>query len=162
MSGQLVHHETTNGFYQISISKTEENIVHKSNQSLQNFQNLQESVRSSNRFNPFSHPPVSNRSEQILGVRNLANLLGQTVMLCKDMGSIENSMKHVDATMLNNSNLYTNNSEKTRESDKVADRSNMELNLNLHDGIGIVKKSVKGVKLVGMEGGTLRRPSLQV
>lgn len=43
----------------------------------------------------------------------------------------------------------------------------MEYNLNTQEnmpaaGIGERKKSVKGVKLVGMEGGTLRRPSLQV
>jgi hypothetical protein len=44
----------------------------------------------------------------------------------------------------------------------IGDRSNMELNLNLTDGTGIVKKNIKGVKLIGMEGGTLRRPSLQV
>lgn len=37
----------------------------------------------------------------------------------------------------------------------------MELNLNLTDSTGIVKKNIKGVKLIGMEGGTLRRPSLQ-
>ncbi|XP_014232202.1 high-affinity choline transporter 1-like isoform X1 [Trichogramma pretiosum] len=44
------------------------------------------------------------------------------------------------------------------------DRSNMELSLNLTDGSGIVKKNIKGVKLIGMDGGgggTLRRPSLQ-
>jgi len=42
----------------------------------------------------------------------------------------------------------------------------MEYNLNAQENTpaaGIAsKKSVKGVKLVGMEGGTLRRPSLQV
>ena len=166
VSGQLERYETTNEFYQASKSCTEENIVHKANQNLRNLQNLQESVRSPHRLNPISHPPVSNHSGQILGVRNLTNSLGQPVMPCKEMSNcMGNSMKHVDAAMLNNSIGYAKsqtNSEKPRENEKVADRSNMELNLNLHDGTGIVKKSIKGVKLIGMEGGTLRRPSLQV
>lgn len=40
----------------------------------------------------------------------------------------------------------------------------MEYNLNNQENTPAIgpKKSVKGVKLVGMEGGTLRRPSLQV
>lgn len=131
MSGQLERYETANEFYQVSNkSCTEE----KANQSLRNVQNLQEPVRSPHQLNPISHPPVSNQSGQILGVRNLTNSLGQSVMPCKELKS-----------------------ENPRENNKIADRSNMELNLNLHDGTAIVKKSVKGVKLIGMEG-----PSLQV
>ncbi|XP_033226153.1 high-affinity choline transporter 1-like [Belonocnema kinseyi] len=130
VSGQLDRYETANEFYQASNkSCTEE----KANQSSRNLQNLQESVRSPHRLNPISHPPVNNHSGQILGVKNLTNSLGQSVIPCKEMKS-----------------------EKPRENEKIADRSNMELNLNLHDGTAILKKSVKGVKLIGMEG-----PSLQ-
>ncbi|KAL0114474.1 hypothetical protein PUN28_011618 [Cardiocondyla obscurior] len=58
--------------------------------------------------------------------------------------------------------------EKSRNNDRIniVDRSNMEYNLNQTQenppaSVG-PRKCVKGVKLVGMEGGMLRRPSLQV
>ncbi|XP_026828262.1 high-affinity choline transporter 1-like isoform X1 [Ooceraea biroi] len=58
--------------------------------------------------------------------------------------------------------------DKSRDGDRISivERSNMEYNLNAQENTpatgGLApKKSVKGVKLVGMEGGTLRRPSLQ-
>lgn len=56
------------------------------------------------------------------------------------------------------------NIEKARDIDRIGDRSSLELNLNLNtqEIPGLVKKNVMGVKLIGMEGGTLRRPSLQV
>lgn len=65
--------------------------------------------------------------------------------------------------VINSSMIYTklSNVEKAREGEKISDKSAMELNLN-HDGGATVRKNVKGVKLVGMDGGTLRRPSLQV
>lgn len=161
MNSQLNRYDGTSEFYTIPKSYTEDNLQ-KANQSLRNLQNLQESVRSPHRLNPIPHTPVNNHSGQILGVRNLTNSLGQPVIPCKEINNcLPNSIKHVDATMLNNSTPYAK-SDRTRENDKVADRSNMELNLNLHDGTGIVKRSVKGVKLIGMESGTLRRPSIQV
>lgn len=44
-----------------------------------------------------------------------------------------------------------------------ADRSGMDLNLNLNQDMNHVpKKNIKGVKLIGMDGTMLRRPSLQV
>ncbi|XP_024886610.1 high-affinity choline transporter 1-like isoform X1 [Temnothorax curvispinosus] len=58
-------------------------------------------------------------------------------------------------------------SDKTRNNDRISivDRSNMEYNANAQENppasVG-PRKCVKGVKLVGMEGGTLRRPSLQL
>lgn len=56
--------------------------------------------------------------------------------------------------------------DKTRENERhgVVDRGATEFQTipdNMLTTIN-VKKNVKGVKLVGMEGGTLRRPSLQV
>ncbi|KAL0114476.1 hypothetical protein PUN28_011618 [Cardiocondyla obscurior] len=58
--------------------------------------------------------------------------------------------------------------EKSRNNDRIniVDRSNMEYNLNQTQenppaSVG-PRKCVKGVKLVGMEGGMLRRPSLQL
>ena len=56
--------------------------------------------------------------------------------------------------------------DKTRENERhgVVDRGVTEFQTvpdNMLTTIN-VKKNVKGVKLVGMEGGTLRRPSLQV
>lgn len=162
MTSQLNRYDASNEFYQITKSCTEENIQ-IANQSLRNLQNLQETVRSPNRLNPIPHPPVINHTGQILGVRNLTNSLGQPVLPIKEMNNcLPNSIiKHTDATMLNNSTSYAK-SEKLRENDKISDRSNMELNLNLHDGTGILKKNVKGVKLIGMDTGTLRRTSLQV
>ncbi|XP_043473205.1 high-affinity choline transporter 1-like [Leptopilina heterotoma] len=161
MNSQLNRYDASNEFYQITKSCTEENIQ-IANQSLRNLQNLQESVRSPNRLNPIPHPPVINHTGQILGVRNLTNSLGQPVLPIKEMNNcLPNSIKHVDATMLNNSTPYAKSDKLRGENDKIADRSNMELNLNLHDGTGILKKNVKGVKLIGMETGTLRRPSLQ-
>lgn len=58
-------------------------------------------------------------------------------------------------------------SEKSRDNDRIniVDKNNVEYNLNAQENVPVSvgpKKSVKGVKLVGMEGGTLRRPSLQV
>lgn len=59
-------------------------------------------------------------------------------------------------------------SEKSRDTNdriNIVDKNNVEYNLNAQENVPTSvgpKKSVKGVKLVGMDGGTLRRPSLQV
>ncbi|KAJ8675738.1 hypothetical protein QAD02_011524, partial [Eretmocerus hayati] len=100
---------------------------------------------------------------QILGVKNLASFTpahdcnhGQTSQrILSPTAPTAHGAPYikVPTTIITNGRL---------EGDRAGgDRSNMELNLNLTDGSGIVKKNIKGVKLIGMDGGTLRRPSLQ-
>ncbi|XP_001601020.3 high-affinity choline transporter 1 [Nasonia vitripennis] len=152
--------------------------VHKANQSLQGLHSLRESMSPKSqtatvtgRPNQLHHPsmigsPVA--PGQILGVKNLSvtpahmadhmgpqppRIMSPSTPSGVGTTSFGTPYAKVPTTIITNGRL---------EGEKVGgDRSNMELNLNLTDGTGIVKKNIKGVKLIGMEGGTLRRPSLQ-
>ena len=150
--------------------------VHRANrsiQSLQNLQNLQSSIHTPGRMRPSVPPtPNINSDGQILGVRNLQNCITPI-----NVPSEINSAVHVPLRIVNPtatpgsvslmgtpSYVKLTNLEKAREIDRIGDRSSLELNLNLNsqEAPGVVKKNLMGVKLIGMEGGTLRRPSLQV
>ncbi|KAG7202181.1 hypothetical protein KM043_015861 [Ampulex compressa] len=125
------------------------------------------------------------RSGQILGVRNLRGILLGQPMLTTDrtaastntananMSNIPANPNTPVATPMTTGPPYakigcdppvTEKTQRDNERISIIDRSNMEFNQNAPESmlttIG-VKKNVKGVKLVGMEGGTLRRPSLQ-
>lgn len=159
--------------------------VQKANQSLQHLQTLRNSMHTgtmSGRHTPtpVQYTPIHTNEisrGQILGVRNLRGSMGQ-VLVPADRPIIPPS-NTIIATVPNSTVTtpltpgphYAKTidpclgSEK-RENERlgIVERSNMEFQ-NAPDSmlttIG-VKKNVKGVKLVGMEGGTLRRPSLQV
>lgn len=136
----------------ISVVYDSKAAAHKANQTLQGLHNLTATVSA----RPGQHPSANMISSpvapgQILGVKNM----GECLVPQRIMSPTTPSYAKVPTTILTNGRL--------EGPDKIgADRSNMELNLNLTDGNGIVKKNIKGVKLIGMEGGTLRRPSLQV
>lgn len=115
---------------------------------------------------------------QILGVRNFRGPLGQGVLSpTRSIGVLATppitpcapSYAKVGCELgpSNEKPIARTDNERTIS---IVDRSNMEYNMTLNAAtqeketpasVG-PKKSVKGVKLVGMEGGTLRRPSLQV
>lgn len=113
---------------------------------------------------------------QILGVRNLRSPAGPVFSPTRSIGCSANSAVMATPTITPCAPSYAKvgvscelapSNEKSRDNDRISivDRNNMEYNLNAQEnvstGVG-PKKNVKGVKLVGMEGGTLRRPSLQV
>lgn len=150
-------------------------VVQRANHNLQNLQNLR------NCMTPARTPTASQYASvqtdayrgQILGVRNLRS--GPAGLVLSPTRSI--GIPAIPATPIApcapsyakvGCELGPSN-EKSRDNNdriiSVVDRSNAEYNLNVQENalanVG-PKKSVKGVKLVGMEGGTLRRPSLQV
>ncbi|XP_043519711.1 high-affinity choline transporter 1-like isoform X1 [Frieseomelitta varia] len=158
----------------------------KANQSLQHLQILRNSIHTSsisgrhtptpNQYAPIQSNEVS--KGQILGVRNLRGSMGQ-ILLSTDRPAITPSNAGIVnvptnptvATPMTPGPHYTKPNDgallndKTRENERISivDRGNTEFQIvpdNMLTTIN-VKKNVKGVKLVGMEGGTLRRPSLQ-
>lgn len=161
--------------------------VQKANQSLQHLQTLRNTIHTSsisgrhtptpNQYAPIQSNEVSRG--QILGVRNLRGSMGQ-MLLPTDRPTIppNNNASIVNVptnpTVVNpmtpgphytKSNDGSLLNDKARENERISivDRGNTEFSVpdNMLTTIN-VKKNVKGVKLVGMEGGTLRRPSLQV
>lgn len=148
-----------------------------------NLQNMQSLHSLRNVMTPMRHvtPSVANQYTpvpgdasyrgQILGVRNLRSPLGQVLSPTRSIGVLATPPITPCAPSYAKVGCELGpSSEKPRDNDRtisIVDRSNMEFNLNASSqenapaSIG-PKKSVKGVKLVGMEGGTLRRPSLQV
>ena len=159
----------------------------KANQSLQHLQILRNSIHTSsisgrhtptpNQYAPIQSNEVS--KGQILGVRNLRGSMGQ-ILLSTDRPAITPSNAGIVnvptnptvATPMTPGPHYTKPNDgallndKARENERISivDRGNTEFQIvpdNMLTTIN-VKKNVKGVKLVGMEGGTLRRPSLQV
>ncbi|XP_011499573.1 PREDICTED: high-affinity choline transporter 1-like [Ceratosolen solmsi marchali] len=149
------------------------NNSHKMNQNLQGPQNLRESMSpkqtatiASRPGQALHHPTIINNPVapgQILGVKNMNFTSGHMtdcigpppprILSPSTATSMSMPYAKVPTTIITNGRL---------EGEKIgADRSNMELNLNLTDGSAIIKKNIKGVKLIGMEGGTLRRTSLQ-
>lgn len=163
--------------------------VQKANQSLQHLQTLQRNTMHTSSLSgrhtptPNQYAPVQNNEMsrgQILGVRNLRGSMGQ-MLLPTDRPVISSSNNAGIVNIPTNSTVTTpitpgphytksidatTGNEKIRENERISvvDRSNTEFQTvpdNMLTTIN-VKKNVKGVKLVGMEGGTLRRPSLQV
>ncbi|XP_076162183.1 high-affinity choline transporter 1 isoform X2 [Ptiloglossa arizonensis] len=158
--------------------------VQKANQSLQHLQTLRNSMHPGSMSirpipTPTHYTPMQSNEMargQILGVRNLRGSMmlptDRSVMSsCNNTGITSVPLSTTVAPPLTPGPHYTRTNdtsmsvEKTREIDRIGivERSNAEFQ-NAPDSmlttIG-VKKNVKGVKLVGMEGGTLRRPSLQ-
>ncbi|XP_076238645.1 high-affinity choline transporter 1 isoform X2 [Calliopsis andreniformis] len=160
--------------------------VQKANQSLQHLQTLRNSIHTntiSGRHTPTlaQYTPIQTNEVsrgQILGVRNLRGSMGQ-MLIPTDRSVISPSSNSTIATVPVNSTVttpltpgphYTKTTDPSignekRENDRlsIVERSNMEFQTtpdSMLTTIGM-KKNVKGVKLVGMEGGTLRRPSLQ-
>lgn len=162
----------------------------KANQSLQHLQTLRNSIHASsisgrhtptpNQYAPIQSNEVSRG--QILGVRNLRGSMGQMLLPadrppiiapCNNPAMVNVPTNSTMATSITPDAHYAKIedpvslvNDKTRENERhgVVDRGVTEFQTvpdNMLTTIN-VKKNVKGVKLVGMEGGTLRRPSLQV
>lgn len=146
--------------------------VQRANHNLQNLQNLrmQTPARHVTCVTPTARQYEPVQSDmcrgQILGVRNLRSA-GQVLSPTRSIGVPATPTITPCAPSYAKVGCELGPSEKSRENDRtsVVDRSNAEYNLNAQENppasVG-PKKSVKGVKLVGMDGGTLRRPSLQV
>ncbi|XP_053972095.1 high-affinity choline transporter 1-like [Hylaeus volcanicus] len=152
--------------------------VQKPNQTLQHLQTLRNSVHIGT-MRPIPTPThyTSMQSNemargQILGVRNLrGSMMLPTTPIIPSSNSIVVPMSSTATTPLTPGPHYTRSSEMSMSVDKARDidrigmveRSNAEFQNTPDTMLTTIgaKKNVKGVKLVGMEGGTLRRPSLQ-
>lgn len=146
-----------------------DSIVQNANRNLQNLQSIMHSPESSNLDS--SSATQSYNGDQILAVRNLvANSMSNNSRampnsgngLVKDQNKVNKSKTVVSSSTVNNV-VYAkpSNVDRTKRNEKTLDKTMMELNLT-SDASNLTKKNIKGVKLIGMEGGTLRRPSLQV
>ncbi|XP_011862823.1 PREDICTED: high-affinity choline transporter 1-like isoform X1 [Vollenhovia emeryi] len=114
------------------------------------------------------YTPIPNDREQTLAVRNLRSPVGPQILSpTRSIGIPATPIAPCAPSYAKVGCELGPSSEKQRNNDRISivDRSNMEYNLNAQENppasVG-PRKSVKGVKLVGMEGGPLRRPSLQV
>lgn len=164
--------------------------VQKANQSLQHLQTLQRNSMHSSSISgrhtptPNQYTPIQSNEitrGQILGVRNLRGSMGQMLLpIDRPITCSNNSASIVNVptnsaavTPLTPGAHYTKSidgsmmmNEKTRDTERnsIVDRGSTEFQTVPDSMLTTinVKKNVKGVKLVGMEGGTLRRPSLQV
>ncbi|XP_015521804.1 high affinity choline transporter 1 [Neodiprion lecontei] len=161
------HYETVNDMYEKPEEPKSDFVIQNANKNLQNLQSImqspeanQTSVTSSSQNNYFG--------DQILTVRNLtANSASVSrAPVTHGSNSVKDQNKNtkskpVASSMSVNNVVYAkpSNIDRGKKNDKIADKSMMELNLNNDSSVG--KKNIKGVKLIGMEGGTLRRPSLQ-
>ncbi|XP_078049934.1 high-affinity choline transporter 1 [Augochlora pura] len=153
------------------------NVVQKANQSLQHLHTLRNSIHPRPIPTPTHYAPMQATDlsrAQILGVRNLRGSIGQMLPVISTGNTVTMTAIPMNCTVaapITPGPPYARvadtamGNEKIRESERISivERSNAEFQ-NAPDSmlttIGI-KKNVKGVKLVGMEGGTLRRPSLQ-
>ncbi|XP_076223759.1 high-affinity choline transporter 1 isoform X1 [Nomia melanderi] len=151
--------------------------VQKANQSLQHLQTLRNSIHPRPIPTPTHYTPIQPNDVsrgQILGVRNLRGSIGQMLPVISTGNTVGLTTVPMNCTMpapMTPGPHYTRitdtslGNDKIRENERISivERSNAEIQ-NTPDSmlttIGM-KKNVKGVKLVGMEGGTLRRPSLQ-
>jgi len=146
-------------------------VVQRANHNLQNLQNLRSATpaRHVSMASPIYTPIQSDASrEQILGVKNLRSPLGPQILSpTRSIGVPATPITPCAPSYAKVGCELGPSNEKPRNNDRISivDRSNMEYNLNAQENppasVG-PRKSIKGVKLVGMEGGTLRRPSLQV
>lgn len=147
-------------------------VAQRANHNQQNLQNLRSAMPTPARHVSLASPmytPIQGDREQILGVRNLRSPLGPHPILSptRSMGVPATPIAPCAPFYAKVGCELGPSIEKPRNNDRISivDRSNMEYNLNAQENppasVG-PRKSVKGVKLVGMEGGTLRRPSLQV
>ncbi|XP_018393534.1 PREDICTED: high affinity choline transporter 1-like [Cyphomyrmex costatus] len=146
-------------------------VVQRANQ---NLQNLRSAMPTPARHVSMASPvytPIQNDAcrEQILAVRNLRSPLGPQGGVLSPTRSIGIPATPITPCAPSYAKVGCElgpSNEKPRNNDRIGivERSNMEYNLNAQENppasVG-PRKSVKGVKLVGMEGGTLRRPSLQ-
>ncbi|XP_048513592.1 high affinity choline transporter 1 [Athalia rosae] len=171
----LQHYETVNDLYEKPEEpKSESTIVQNANQNLQNLQSIMHTPEMIQAFGNASGQ-ANYIGDQILGVRNLVQqnssasgggrppVASNVIVnnLVKEHNRI-NKTKVVPCGATNVNNVVyakPSNIDRAKNGDKIADKSMMELNLN--NDSNITKKNIKGVKLIGMEGGTLRRPSLQ-
>jgi len=147
-------------------------VVQRANHNLQNLQNLrmQTPARHVACATPTARQYEPMQSDmcrgQILGVRNLRSA-GQILSPTRSIGVPATPTITPCAPSYAKVGCELGPSEKPRDSDRISvvDRNVAEYNSNAQENPPVSigpKKSVKGVKLVGMEGGTLRRPSLQV
>lgn len=144
-------------------------VVQRAN-NLQNLQNLRSAVQTPARHISMASPYTSVQNDacrdQILGVRNLRSPLGPQVLSpTRSIGVPATPITPCAPSYAKVGCELGPSSEKPRNDRiSIVDRSNMEYNSAQENPPASVgpRKSVKGVKLVGMEGGTLRRPSLQV
>ncbi|CAL1675731.1 unnamed protein product [Lasius platythorax] len=150
-------------------------VVQRANHNLQNLQNLRNCMTPARTpGTPSQYATVQSdayRGGQILGVRNLrsAGSVGLVLSPTRSIGipATPSIAPCAPSYAKVGCELGPSNEKSRDNSDRigVVDRSNAEYSLNAQESVpGSVgpKKSVKGVKLVGMDGGTLRRPSLQV
>lgn len=115
------------------------------------------------------YTPIQSDRDQILGVRNLRSPIAHQILSpTRSIGMPATPITPCAPSYAKMGCELGPSSDKSRNNDariSIVDRSNMEYNLNAQENppasVG-PRKCVKGVKLVGMEGGTLRRPSLQV
>ncbi|XP_020278897.1 high-affinity choline transporter 1-like [Pseudomyrmex gracilis] len=144
-------------------------VAQRANHNLQNLQNLRTQTPARHHNTPTVSQYTQVQGGQILGVRNLR---GQILSPTRSIGVPATPIAPC-APSYAKVGCELGPSEKPREERpgreeriSIVDRSNTEYNnLNVQENppasVG-PKKCVKGVKLIGMEGGTLRRPSLQV
>lgn len=144
-------------------------VVQRANHNLQNLQNLRSAVPTPARHVSMASPYTSVQNDtcrdQILGVRNLRSPLGPQVLSpTRSIGVPATPITPCAPSYAKVGCELGPSSEKSRNDRiSIVDRSNMEYNAQENPPASVgPRKSVKGVKLVGMEGGTLRRPSLQV
>ncbi|KAL6440542.1 hypothetical protein ACFW04_003209 [Cataglyphis niger] len=147
-------------------------VVQRANHNLQNLQNLR------NCMTPARIPGTASQYAtvqsdvyrgQILGVRNLRpGPVGQVLSPTRSIGiPATPSIAPCAPSYAKVGCELGPSSEKPRDNNdrvNIVDKNNVEYSLNAQENVPASvgpKKSVKGVKLVGMEGGTLRRPSLQ-
>lgn len=148
-------------------------VVQRANHNLQNLQNLRNCMTPA-RIPGTASQYASVQSDvyrgQILGVRNLRpGPVGQVLSPTRSIGiPATPSIAPCAPSYAKVGCELGPSSEKPRDNNdrvNIVDKSNVEYSLNAQESVPASvgpKKSVKGVKLVGMEGGTLRRPSLQV
>ncbi|XP_018370907.1 PREDICTED: high-affinity choline transporter 1-like isoform X2 [Trachymyrmex cornetzi] len=163
---------TNNDLAELSKAKSiGTSVVQRANQ---NLQNLRSAMPTPARHVSMASPvytPIQNDAcrEQILAVRNLRSPLGPQGGVLSPTRSIGMPATPITPCAPSYAKVGCElgpSNEKPRNNDRmsIVERSNMEYNLNAQENppasVG-PRKSVKGVKLVGMEGGTLRRPSLQ-
>ncbi|XP_025075794.1 high-affinity choline transporter 1-like isoform X3 [Pogonomyrmex barbatus] len=139
--------------------------VQRANHNLQNLPNLRSAIQTPARHVSVAnqYTPIQTDRGQILGVRNLRSPLGSQVLSpTRSIGIPATPITPCAPSYAKVGCELGPSSEKPRDGISIVDRSNMEYNAQENPPASVgPRKSVKGVKLVGMEGGTLRRPSLQ-
>ncbi|XP_025075793.1 high-affinity choline transporter 1-like isoform X2 [Pogonomyrmex barbatus] len=140
--------------------------VQRANHNLQNLPNLRSAIQTPARHVSVAnqYTPIQTDRGQILGVRNLRSPLGSQVLSpTRSIGIPATPITPCAPSYAKVGCELGPSSEKPRDGISIVDRSNMEYNAQENPPASVgPRKSVKGVKLVGMEGGTLRRPSLQL